>query len=187
MWHDEKAKVFNRDVLREIRQNPVQRIKIDYLKNSQSEDYLSKMMELDILTYLTDDILTKVDRASMANSLEVRVPIIDHVFFDLARRIPSEFKIFKNKGKYIFREAMRGEMPEEIYNFKKKGFTIPITHWFKEDLNDFVHDSIRSGDRFTDYIQTGYLKKMENTKNLGSLITRLWPLIVFNTWLNKSA
>jgi asparagine synthase (glutamine-hydrolysing) len=185
MWHDEKAKVFNKDLLYEIRKNPVQNIKIDYIKKSQSKDFLSKMMELDVLTKLTDDILTKVDRASMANSLEVRVPIIDQEIFKLASKIPSDFKVNRNQGKYILREAMREQLPEEIYTFKKQGFTIPINQWFKTDLNDFVHDSINSGNKLNDFIQPSYLKKIKNTKNLGSLITRLWPIIVFNNWLNN--
>lgn len=185
VWNDEKSKIFTKDLLHSIKNDPVQQIKIDYIKNSQSTDFLSKMMELDILTYMTDDILTKVDRASMANSLEVRVPIIDHEFFDLAMKIPSKYKVAKGKGKYIFREAMRENLPPEVYSMKKKGFTIPISNWFKDDLNDFIHDTLNEGDSIKEYIQPSYLKKLKNTKNLGSLTSRIWPIVVFNCWLNK--
>lgn len=185
MWYDEKAKVFNQDILNQIRKDPIQKVKIEHIKNSSTTEYLSKMMELDILTYLTDDILTKVDRASMANSLEVRVPIIDHEFFEVAMKIPGKYKIKEETGKYIFREAMRKNLPEEIYTQKKRGFAIPIYEWFKSDLNDFMKDSINTGNTLTEYFQPNYLNKIKNTKNLGSLISRVWPIIVFNTWLNK--
>lgn len=185
MWYDEKSDFFIPEVLRQIRNDPIHRLKTGYLDDSVSNDYLSKMMELDILTYMPDDILTKVDRASMANSLEVRVPIIDHEFFELAMKIPSNHKVKPEKGKYIFREAMRDYLPQEVYNLPKQGFKIPITEWFKDDLNDFVHDNLNSDNSITDFVQRSYLEKLQHTNKLGSKITRIWPIIVFNYWLNN--
>lgn len=185
MWRDEKKRVFHPDFYNHVQANPVQNLKIQHLKNSLSDEYLSRMMELDVLTYMPDDILTKVDRASMANSLEVRVPLIDHEFFSLAAKIPAKHKIHNKQGKYIFREAMRDMLPPEVYTFKKRGFTIPINKWFKDDLRDFTHESLQEGDAITEFIKPQFLQKLKQTENLGSLITRVWPMVVFNSWLNK--
>lgn len=85
-------------------------------------DYLSKIQYLDIKTYLCDDILTKVDRASMAVSLEVRCPILDHVFMEYAAKIPSHFKLKGKDGKHIFKKALKQYLPDDILYRKKMGF-----------------------------------------------------------------
>ena len=142
-------------------------------------------MELDILTYMTDDILTKVDRASMANSLEVRVPLIDHEFFELAASIPASMKINGQTGKYILREAVKNQIPDFIYNKPKTGFTVPITKWFKDDLSDYVMASLEDA-KLTGIINDAYIDELLKTKNIGSLVTRIWPVIIFSAWHRKN-
>jgi asparagine synthase (glutamine-hydrolysing) len=178
---------FNGDWLHLIEANPIQKVKMDYIDRSNSDEYLSKMMELDILTYLTDDILTKVDRASMAHSLEVRVPIIDHEFFAFAGKVPVQHKIKKKTGKYVFRESMKKFLPEEIYSFPKRGFTIPISRWFKEDLNDFIADNLDLNGPLSEFLNKSYIKKLKCRENLGSMIIQVWPIVVFNQWLKNQS
>jgi len=160
-------------------------IKLNHLQSSLSGDFISKQMELDILTYMTDDILTKVDRASMANSLEVRVPLIDHEFFELAASIPSSMKISGQTGKYILREAVKNQIPDFIYNKPKTGFTVPITKWFKDDLSDYVMASLEDA-KSTGIINDDYIDELLKTKNIGSLVTRIWPIIIFSAWHRKN-
>jgi len=106
--------------------------KLLLLKNSTS-DFLSRMQELHVKTYLVDDILTKVDRASMMNSLETRVPMLDHKFAELSFRIPSDLKLRGNNKKYILKKALGSFLPDEVINHRKQGFAIPLSYWFKDD------------------------------------------------------
>lgn len=182
-----RKEFFTKDWLYKIEADQIQYVKTSYINNSSSDDYISKMMELDILTYMPDDILTKVDRASMANSLEVRVPIIDHEVFKLVQKIPIKYKINKDIGKFILRESMKKQLPEEIYRFPKRGFTIPINLWFKSDLNDFIGDNLDPNSHLSEYINKVYLKKLKAKTNLGSLVVQIWPLVVFNQWLKNNA
>lgn len=179
----EKRFLFHPDVIDNITKSPSVNIKLCSL-NKSNKDLVSRYTGMDIATYLVDDILTKVDRASMANSLEVRVPIIDHEFFELAARIPSEMKINGNTGKYIFREAIKDQIPYDVYNKPKTGFTIPINEWFADNLIDYYSESLRSAKEIGIF-NPAYLKSFYKTKNLGSQITRIWPILVFSKWMER--
>jgi len=97
-----------------------------YYDRADSDDLLSKIQYVDIKTYLTDDILAKVDRASMAVSLEVRAPMLDHKFLELAARIPSSLKLHRSVGKYILKKALEPLLPANILHRSKQGFAIPL-------------------------------------------------------------
>jgi asparagine synthase (glutamine-hydrolysing) len=107
---------------------------------SGAEDYVSTLQYLDVSQYLPEDILTKVDRASMLTSLEVRVPLLDHVFMEHAARIPASLKMHDGIGKYIFKRAMRPYLPAEILSRRKMGFGVPLARWFQKELKDFTRD-----------------------------------------------
>ncbi len=180
----EKKFFFSREYYESHLAHPASELKTTYLVNSVSSEYLSRQMELDIQTYMTDDILTKVDRASMAHSLEARVPLIDHEFFELASAIPVSMKVSGATGKYIFREAVKDMIPDYIYSKPKTGFTVPITKWFKDDLSDYVVSALEAAGK-TGVINPAYIKDLLNTGNPGSLVTRIWPVIVFSAWYRK--
>jgi asparagine synthase (glutamine-hydrolysing) len=97
-------------------------------------DPLSRIQYVDFKTYLPDDILTKVDRASMAHSLEVRVPILDHSFVERVARIPSSLKLRGGEGKYVFKRALRGVVPDGILDREKMGFSVPLAKWMRDEL-----------------------------------------------------
>lgn len=185
VYQGEQKKFYTSDIFNRIKENPIQQRKIDLINSSQSSDYISKMMELDILTYLPDDILTKVDRVSMANSLEARVPILDHKFFEVASMIPLKHKIVDNRGKAVFRDAMKDELPGEIFNKKKTGFTVPLHKWFASDLEEYVKSSIKADDPIYDYVNRKYINSILAVSSAGSLLTRLWPILVLNNFLKK--
>jgi asparagine synthase (glutamine-hydrolysing) len=124
-------------------------------------DYLSKIQYADTKTYLAEDILTKVDRASMLNSLETRAPLLDHELVELAARIPSAMKIKKNETKYMLKKAMSGILPDEILYRKKMGFGVPLVHWFKKDLNGYAREVLLSGQaRERGLFNPGYIEGM---------------------------
>ena len=113
---------------------------------ADTTDPLSRIQYVDMKTYLADDILVKVDRASMANSLEVRSPLLDHKLMELVARIPSSLKLNHARGKHIFRVVVR-VLPSEILSRKKQGFAVPVAEWFRGELKGFAGEVLfRNGD-----------------------------------------
>ena len=108
----------------------------EYFRRSEGWHPLSRIQYVDLKTYLPDDILAKVDRASMAHSLEVRVPLLDHRFVEHAATIPPELKLRGGEGKYIFKRALRGLVPDEVLTRPKMGFSVPLDRWFRGDLRE---------------------------------------------------
>ena len=102
--------------------------------------WLSAIQHADLRNYLPLDILTKVDRMSMAQSLEVRVPLLDHKLVEFAATIPPELKLHGSNTKYIFKRAMRGILPNSIIERPKQGFAVPLGHWFRGELSSYVRD-----------------------------------------------
>jgi asparagine synthase (glutamine-hydrolysing) len=107
-----------------------------------SEDALSQVQYADFKTYLPGDILTKVDRASMANSLEVRVPLLDHTLVEWAARLPSHLKLHGREGKYIFKSALEPHVHKEILYRQKQGFAVPLAEWFRGPLRQSLRESL---------------------------------------------
>ncbi len=108
------------------------------------DDPLSMVQYLDFKTYLPGDILVKVDRASMAHSLEVRVPLLDHEFVEWAATLPSALKLHGREGKYIFKKALQPLLPNDILYRQKMGFAVPIVEWFRGPLREHVRSSLLS-------------------------------------------
>jgi asparagine synthase (glutamine-hydrolysing) len=159
-----------------------------HYSQADTDDVLSRIQYVDFKTYLVDDILTKVDRSSMANSLEVRVPILDHEFVELVANIPSYLKLNGQTSKYIFKKAAGSLLPDEILNRKKMGFSIPIGEWLKKELKSLLHDTILSkefeerGLFDTKYIQ--WLCK-QHTSGLRDFTQPLWVLLSFELWARR--
>jgi asparagine synthase (glutamine-hydrolysing) len=157
-----------------------------YLSESNG-DWLSGLQQWDLNGYLPLDVLTKVDRMSMAHSIEVRVPLLDHKLIEFAATIPPNLKLRNGTTKYIFKQAMRGMLPDEVIDRPKKGFAVPLRRWFRGQLNSFVHDLLLSdtvrqrGIFNTEYIAQ-LLKWHEEGRNLDM---QLWTLISFELWCRE--
>ncbi len=118
---------------------------VDVFTRYQSEapDHpLSRVQYLDFKTYLPGDILTKVDRASMAHSLEVRVPILDHEFVDWVSGLPPEWKLRGREGKYVFKQALEPHLPKDLLYRPKMGFAVPLAKWFRGPLRTRVREAL---------------------------------------------
>lgn len=134
-----KARLFSGDLRRSLGGYDSLSVFEEHWNRCRSRDPLSRVQYLDFKTYLPEDILTKVDRASMAHSLEVRVPVLDHKVVELAARMPSGWKLHGRESKYIFKQALAPVVPGFVFGRKKTGFSIPMAQWFRRDLKDFAH------------------------------------------------
>lgn len=158
-----------------------------YYNKADTDDHLTRILYVDIKTYLVDDILTKVDRMSMANSLEVRVPMLDHVFMEFVASIPSDLKLKGKTGKYIFKKALKDILPEEIISRKKWGFGVPIGSWFRNDIKEFAEGTLFSlKSRQRGYFNMDYMQKMwkEHQSGIKNYTHHLWILLMFEMWHN---
>ncbi len=156
-----------------------------YYDACKSDDYLTKIQYVDTKTYLAEDILTKVDRASMLCSLETRAPLLDHEVVELAARIPSPLKIGNNETKHILKMAMKDILPDEILFRKKMGFGVPLVHWFKKDLAEYARDVLLSRKAVERNIfNQNYIQSMLNNhqKKGRDLSARIWALLFFEHW-----
>lgn len=152
----------------------------------QTKSFEEWMMTMDMKTYMTDDILVKVDRAAMANSLETRVPMLDHRILEFAAQLPLDYKIYQNKGKWILRELLSRHVPNELIDRPKKGFSIPIQSWLRGPLRSWAEELLdESRLKREGYLDSQLVKKMWSEHSLGKRdhSTRLWAILMFQSWL----
>jgi asparagine synthase (glutamine-hydrolysing) len=151
----------------------------------ETDDLLSRIQYVDMKTYLPDDILAKVDRASMAVSLEVRAPMLDHHFLELTTKIPSSLKLRGKCGKYIFKKAMADVLPQDILHRRKQGFAVPLARWFRDELRDLAHDAIFS--RNDGVLNAHYLRKIWDQHQSGTYdrSSHLWSVLMYREWYEK--
>ena len=158
----------------------------DYLRHAPANDPLSRVLYLDTKTYLPGDILTKVDRMSMLTSLEVRVPILDHVFLEWVTALPRQWKMRGARQKYILRKlAARVGVPREVLDRPKQGFAMPLVHWMRNELKDLLLTLLLEPRT----LQRGYLEPRgvrlmldEHFSHRRSHWGRIWRLLMFELW-----
>ncbi|MES2678875.1 MAG: asparagine synthase (glutamine-hydrolyzing) [Bacteroidota bacterium] len=164
--------------------------KIKMLNSYKSGDFVTDCELLDVHAYMVDDILTKVDRASMANSLEVRVPLLDHELVEMAFKIPSKFKLKEGEGKYIFKKSLERELPHEILYRKKQGFALPLSKWFKNDLDNYVKSQLLDKNNLIyNFIDAGAVKNViaVHAKGQRDFSAQIWTILFFSEWLKKNS
>jgi asparagine synthase (glutamine-hydrolysing) len=161
------------------------------LGKGAEHDFVTNLQYLDLQTYMVDDILTKVDRASMLNSLEVRVPLLDHKFAELSFKIPWDLKLKGRSRKYIFKHSMSPYLPESILNHPKQGFGVPLSVWFKDNLKVYVNDTFNStGCLIYNFLDKRFVQKTITNNDRGmarwKFSEKIWSLLFFNEWLNQN-
>lgn len=153
-----------------------------------TDDPLALIQYLDLKTYLVGDINTKVDRASMAHSLEVREPLMDHELVEWLATLPSSRKIKGQEGKYIFKKSMEPYLPQDVLYRPKMGFAVPLARWFRGPLKQRVRDAVL-GDRLlaTGWFNPVYLQHLVEAHQSGArdYSAPLWTLLMFDAFLRQ--
>src|SRR5581483_5294202 len=150
-----------------------------------SSERLDHLLYLDSKTYLPGDILTKVDRMSMAHSIEAREPLLDYKLIEFAQQIPALFKLRGAETKSILKRAMRGLIPDEIIHRPKQGFGVPMQKWFREDLREMVIETLTESRTQ----QRGYFDQQVVSAILSEHLSgrrdnsrHLWSLLMLELW-----
>ena len=154
------------------------------LRTSEGMEVLNRMLYVDTKTWLPDDLLIKADKITMANSVELRVPLLDHKILEFAACLPTSYKVHGFETKYIAKRALKQRVPREILNRKKAGFPVPYASWLRKELRDWVHDLLL--DRTT--VARGYFRKaaietllLENER-FGNYSKEVFSLVVLELW-----
>ena len=157
-----------------------------YYDNAPADDQLSRLMYLDTKTYLSGDILTKVDRMSMANSLEIRCPILDHVFVEWVSSLPVKYKFRDGTRKFLFKKlAERLGIPSQLLHRRKQGFSLPLAHWMRNELKDgFLQMLLEPRTMQRGYFRAESVRELldEHLRGRRDHLGVLWMMLVFELW-----
>jgi asparagine synthase (glutamine-hydrolysing) len=160
-----------------------------YMARSGSGHPLSQVQYADFKTYLPGDILTKVDRASMASSLEVRVPLLDHTLVEWAARLPPALKLSGREGKYVFKRALEPYVPRDILYRPKQGFAVPLAAWFRGPLRQRLSDTVLGPTlRETGFFEMRFIAELVAQHQAGAFdhSPALWSLSMFEAFLRNA-
>ncbi len=159
-----------------------------YLTGPNKPDLLDSLLLTDTLTYLPDDLLVKVDIASMANSLEARSPFLDHELIEFAAKLPSDFKIRGFTKKYILRKAVKGLLPKENICRRKMGFGVPVGQWFRGELKAFLRETVLSDSSLKrGYFRPDAIRKIveDHISGKKDYTFQLWAILMLELWHKK--
>jgi len=190
----EQIKIFNakekEDIYTEDFRKRVEKINsLDFVlkkfEESGTEDLLEQLLYVDINSYLPEDLLVKMDIATMANSLEARVPFLDHKFMELVAGIPSHLKLKGSMTKFILKKAFSDLLPEAILKRKKMGFGVPVSRWFKKELKEYVYEILMDSRT----LNRGYFRREGIERLLNEHIAsrydhsaKIWALLILEIW-----
>jgi len=188
LYDDVRLRLYSDAFARELQGYHAAEVVGAHMRAAQTDDPVSRVQYADLKTYLPGDILTKVDRASMAHSLEVRVPLLDHPFVEWSARLPSSLKLRGREGKYIFKKALRPQLPDDLLYRPKMGFAVPLARWFRGPLADRVRAAL-TGPTLADtgWFDTGYLRTLVDEHQSGRRehSAVLWSLLMFDSFLRQ--
>jgi len=169
----------------QLQEKDTYQVAFEHQRNSQAKEALNQLLYCDLKLYLEGDILPKVDRASMANSLEVRVPLLNHTLVEYAAQLPHSLKLRGLTTKYLLRRTMRDRLPPEILRRGKKGFNMPVAKWLTGPLRPLLQEMLsperlqREGFFNPSYVQQLLHQHLSGRQDCRKL---LWTLLVFELW-----
>jgi asparagine synthase (glutamine-hydrolysing) len=183
-----RAQLFSSSFKRTLQGYSAIEVMRKHAANSPTDDPLSLIQYVDMKTWLPGDILTKVDRASMAHALEVRVPLLDHEFVEWASGVPSSLKLRGQEGKYVLKKALEPHLSHDILYRDKMGFSIPLASWFRGPLREHVREALL-GPTLADtgFFNMAFLKEMVEQHQSGrrDYTAPMWTLLMFEAFLRN--
>jgi asparagine synthase (glutamine-hydrolysing) len=161
------------------------RLLLDAFARTDAGEFVDALLDVDVNYYLPDCLLVKVDIATMAHGLEGRSPLLDHEFMEFAASLPADFKLRGATTKYIFKQAVRDLVPSDVIDRPKKGFSVPLDLWFRNELREMSADVLldtRAQQR--GYFKPGTVKRMldEHWRGAASWQNHLWTLLMLESW-----
>ena len=144
-------------------------------------------MAIDYKTYQLDDILVKVDRATMSASLEGREPLLDHNLIEFVATLPNDYKIYNGDKKYLLKSIVHDYIPKELMDRPKMGFSMPLNEWFGDELKSYIIEYLDSN--LVKHVDTLNIKEVEKLKNRwlddGKETSKIWLILVYMMWWKK--
>jgi asparagine synthase (glutamine-hydrolysing) len=157
----------------------------DYYASADTDDHLSKLLYTDIKSYLPGDILVKVDRMSMANSLETRAPILDYRVVEFAATLPSDMKIHNGEGKSVLKTSLEGFLTEDTLYRKKMGFSVPLASWLRNEIAAVAEKYLLAENNgLSNFFSLSEIRGLwlEHQSGERDYSQELWSLLVFEIW-----
>ena len=182
---DEKDSLFTADVRKQMTRADAEAALGAHFARLGGLPWHAQMMHFDFETYLPEDILTKVDRMSMAHSIESRVPLLDNEVVEFAAQLPASLKISGGRRKHVLKEAARQLLPPQILDRPKRGFEVPVGAWFRGGLRELFSDVLLSARaRQRGYFEPRFIERVvqEHVSGRREHTLRLWSLLVFELW-----
>ncbi len=159
-------------------------------RSSQASELLDRFLDVDVNSYLPDDLLTKIDIATMAHSLEGRSPLLDHELMEFAASLPADLKVARGQGKRILRSALRGWIPDRILDAPKRGFELPVARWLRDDLREYSRETLLDSCATS----RGWCREQEVLRLLDEHAAgshdhglRIWTLLMLELWYRETA
>jgi asparagine synthase (glutamine-hydrolysing) len=179
----QEGQLFSRDTMAEITADPFAPVRY-HRQRCNSDRRLDREIYIDLKAILPDSPLMKVDKMSMAHALEVRVPFLDYEFVEFCATIPGDLKLGGFTTKKIFRSAMKGILPDTIRGRGKQGYSFPIKNWLRNELSDYMKDTLGSSPLIKEAFNPGYIQQLvkEHQEYRANHNHILWALINLAVW-----
>jgi asparagine synthase (glutamine-hydrolysing) len=159
---------------------------LDAYRRCERLDALDRMSYVDTTTWLPDDLLVKADRMTMANSLELRVPFLDHELVEFATSLPASLKLNRRRGKYLLRKWCEPVLPSTILNRPKAGFPVPVKHWFRSELSGYAREILFSADGASrHFFSATALKELLRAHKREDRSDQIYSLLAFDSWYRQ--
>lgn len=178
------SSVFSRSFLA-TQESSLEQFAEPFFYECDSDEYLDKMLHIDTRLWLADDLLTKVDRATMAHSLEARVPYLDHRLVEFATRLPTKFKMQGGNGKYLLKRMAKELLPEEIVHRPKWGFVMPLGDWLSRELKPMVNDTLSTLMSRNIFRKEAIIQLRDSPKKSDAM--RVYSLLSLELWFRKNS
>jgi len=192
LWQEkDRSELIKKDIYDKILYNNIHSAEeniLKYMEHDNKLDRIDKMLSADVNGYLPNDLLVKMDRMSMAHSLEARSPFLDHELMEFVARLPSGYKRKLNDGKILLKSAFKDLLPANIIGRKKQGFGVPINSWIRCELKEMVFDELLSSrSNNLKYFDRGVIEKILNDHiaNKKDYANKIWSLLIFEIWCKK--